>query len=135
MGWSDRLVAVKMAKVSSPSRTFISRSWGEKRQSSPLATEVSKRMVTMRSDAWDEAAATCHLSPAYFSSYFKRSTGLGFVDWLNRLRVNKAINLLEGTELKVTHIALEVGFNNTATFNQCFRKFTGRTPSDYRRDR
>ena len=83
----------------------------------------------------EEAAATCHLSPAYFSSYFKKSTGLGFVDWLNRLRINKAIELLERTELKVTTIALNVGFNSTATFNQSFRKFTGRTPSDYRRER
>ncbi len=82
----------------------------------------------------EEAAASCHLSPAYFSAYFKKATGLGFVDWLNRYRINQAITLLGTSQHKITFIAQEVGFNNTATFNQSFRKFTGRTPSSYRRD-
>jgi len=81
----------------------------------------------------EEAAAVCHLSPAYFSAYFKKATGLGFVDWLNRFRVNQSLNYLTQTNHTIIYIAQEVGFNSPTTFNQSFKRFTGRTPSDYRK--
>ena len=75
---------------------------------------------------------TVHMSPQYFSTIFKKYTGSSFVDYVNKLRVNQAIGMLRGSNKKITHIAMECGFNNTATFNEIFRKITGKTPSQYR---
>lgn len=77
-------------------------------------------------------ADTVHMSPQYFSTVFKKLTGSSFVDYVNKLRINKAVEMLEGTNRKITSIAMECGFNNTATFNESFRKFTGKTPSRLR---
>jgi len=77
-------------------------------------------------------AGIVHMSPQYFSTVFKKLTGSSFVEYVNRLRVNKAAEMLKDTDRKITGIAMECGFNNTATFNESFRKFTGKTPSQFR---
>lgn len=80
----------------------------------------------------DDAASMLYVSPQYFSSFFKKATGSTFSDYLSNIRINNAIRLLKETDKKITHIAAECGFNNTTNFNNIFKKFTGRTPSDYR---
>jgi two-component system, response regulator YesN len=80
----------------------------------------------------DEVAKELYLTPQYLSSFFKRVVGVNFLDYVNNIRVYHAIKLLQETDRKITHIAMECGFNNTATFNSIFKKFTGKTSSEYR---
>lgn len=80
----------------------------------------------------DEVAAKIFVTPQYFSSFFKKVTGVNFLDYLNNLRINHAIRLLGETDRKITHIAMECGFNNTNHFNATFKKLTGKTPSLFR---
>ena len=79
-----------------------------------------------------EVASQMFMSPQYFSSYFKSVLGVNFREYINNIRANYAIKLLKDTNKKITHIAMECGFNNTANFNLIFKKYTGKTPSEYR---
>jgi AraC-like DNA-binding protein len=73
------------------------------------------------------------MSESRFSRFFKRATGNTFTDFVNRIRVNRACQLLMDTERMVTHICYEVGYNNVANFNRHFLEIKGMTPTEFRR--
>lgn len=72
------------------------------------------------------------MSPVAFSRFFKKNCGAGFVEYLNRVRTNKACYLLRETEFQVHDIAVECGFASISNFNKQFRKTEGISPRDYR---
>lgn len=78
-------------------------------------------------------AAQCYMSPYYVSRLFKRTTNLSLVEYINSVRVMAAKNLLETTNLKVTHVAEETGFSTTAHFSRVFKESTGLSPQQYRK--
>lgn len=78
-------------------------------------------------------AAELGMSESRFSRFFRRATGNTFTDFVNRIRVNRAGQLLMDTDRQVTYICFEVGFNNVANFNRRFLEIKGVTPSDFRR--
>jgi len=73
-----------------------------------------------------------HMSPFAFSRYFKKNSGAGFIEYLNRVRMNKACHLLRETEYHVNRIASECGFSSISNFNKQFRKAEGYSPKGYR---
>ncbi len=73
-----------------------------------------------------------HMTPFAFSRFFKKNCGAGFVEYLNRVRTNKACYLLRETEYQVHDIAVECGFASISNFNKQFRKAEGISPRDYR---
>ncbi len=72
------------------------------------------------------------MNPVSFSRYFKTNCGAGFVEYLTRVRTNKACYLLRETEYQVCDIAIECGFTSYSNFNKQFRKTEGVTPTSYR---
>ena len=72
------------------------------------------------------------MSESRFSRFFRRSTGNTFTDFVNRVRINRACQLLMETDSQITHICYEVGFQNVANFNRRFRDIKGLTPSEFR---
>ncbi|MEK8026616.1 MAG: hypothetical protein RLY78_1144 [Pseudomonadota bacterium] len=78
-------------------------------------------------------AAELGMSESRFSRFFRRATGNNFTDFVNRLRVNRAGQLLMDTDRKVGDIGYEVGFNNLANFNRRFLELKGMTPTEFRR--
>lgn len=74
------------------------------------------------------------LNPSYISRTFKESTGISFIDYLTNLRIEKSKELLDSTELNIQDICLKVGYWNTNYFIKVFKKKTGKTPGEYRRD-
>lgn len=68
-----------------------------------------------------------------FSRYFRRATGNTFTDFVNRLRINKACQLLMETDRYITNVCYDVGFNNVANFNRRFLEIKGQTPKEFRR--
>ncbi len=80
-----------------------------------------------------ELAAELGMSDSRFSRFFRRATGNTYTDFVNRVRVNRACQLLMDTERRVTQICHDVGFNNVANFNRRFLEFKGMTPTEYRR--
>lgn len=73
-----------------------------------------------------------YLNSGYISRMLKEQTGKNFTDILAEIRVEKAVWLLENTDLYVYEIAAEVGYQNLKYFYQIFKKITGKTPNDYR---
>lgn len=80
----------------------------------------------------ENAAKIARMSPFSFSRYFKKNCGACFVEYLNRVRTNKACYLLRETDYQVQDIALECGFGSISNFNKQFRKTEGVSPRDYR---
>ncbi|MBI3879936.1 MAG: PocR ligand-binding domain-containing protein [Verrucomicrobia bacterium] len=71
-------------------------------------------------------------SSFYFCKLFKKATGINFTEYVSRVRVEKAKNLLLNPNLRISEIAYEVGFQSLTHFNRIFRKLTGQSPTDYR---
>ncbi len=71
-------------------------------------------------------------SPFYFCKMFKKATGLNFTDYLSRLRIERAKNLLLNPNLRVSEIAFEVGFQSLTQFNRVFKNAVGHSPTRYR---
>ncbi|MBR5308623.1 MAG: AraC family transcriptional regulator [Clostridia bacterium] len=79
-----------------------------------------------------EYAAKCHLSKSRFEHVFKEHMGTTPMDYLFRIRIEAAKNLLESTELRISRIAEEVGFADANYFARVFKKYTGDSPAKYR---
>lgn len=81
----------------------------------------------------DEIAAHTSMNKSAFCSFFKKSTNEPFVVYLNRFRLQMAINLLIRTDRNISEIAYEAGFANIPYFNRCFKKEYGISPAEYRK--
>jgi AraC-like DNA-binding protein len=79
-----------------------------------------------------EVAVVAKMSPHSFSRFFSRSTGSGFVDYVNQVRTNKACYLLRETDHQINEIVFECGFATVSNFNKQFRKHAGMSARDYR---
>lgn len=79
-----------------------------------------------------QVAKAVNTSTFYFCKIFKKATGLNFTDYVSRLRIEKAKNLLLNPNLRVSEIAFEVGFQSLTHFNRVFRRVVGQSPTDYR---
>ena len=78
-------------------------------------------------------AAELGMTESRFSRFFRRATGSTFPEFVNRVRVNHAGQLLMESDRPVSSICYEVGFNNISNFNRRFLEVKGVTPSEYRR--
>lgn len=85
-----------------------------------------------RSISRTEVAQYLHINEDYLSRSFKKYTGYTFKDYDILVRMETAKTLLEQTKLPVSMIAGKVGFDNFSHFSQAFRKYSGKTPSEYR---
>lgn len=79
-----------------------------------------------------DVARAVNMSRFYFCKMFRRHTGLNFTDYVSRLRVERAKQLLLNPHLRVSEIAYEVGFQSLTHFNRVFRRLVGKAPTDYR---
>lgn len=73
------------------------------------------------------------LSPSYFTRAFKEETGMSPINYLLKVRIDRAKELLADTGLKISDIALSVGFSNQQRFNEMFKKYAHLTPLQYRK--
>ena len=75
-------------------------------------------------------ARELHLSKFYISHFFRQRMDMGFTEFVNRLRVDRARELLDGSR-SMTEVAFDCGFSSIRTFNRVFRATAGMTPRDY----
>lgn len=80
-----------------------------------------------------DIAGFVFLSPSYFTRAFKEETGMSPINYLLKVRIDRAKELLVDTGLKISDIALSVGFSNQQRFNEMFKKHTHVTPLQYRK--
>ncbi|MDF2803664.1 MAG: transcriptional regulator, AraC family [Anaerocolumna sp.] len=81
----------------------------------------------------NDIASHAFLSPTYFCRIFKEYTGTTVSEYIQRLRIDEACNLLTNTDNKIILIAQMVGYKDLKHFNEIFKKITGMTPSGYKR--
>ena len=79
-----------------------------------------------------KVARAANTSPNYFSEKFKEATGINFVQYVARTRYDKAATLLRDGDLRISEIAFAVGFQSLSQFNRVFKKFAGKSPTEFR---
>lgn len=79
-------------------------------------------------------AKLMHVNPSYLSSLFKKETGLTLTQYVTQKRMEHAMHLLRTTTLQIQTIALQCGIHDICYFTKTFKNFTGKTPSEYRKD-
>lgn len=72
------------------------------------------------------------LSPYYVSKIFKEEYGITYKDYLTKLRVEKAKELINKSELSIKEICYQIGYNDPNYFSRVFKKVTGLSPSEYK---
>ena len=77
-------------------------------------------------------AASVQINEKYLCRFFKEFTGVTPIDYINRIRVDKACYQLAVNKTNVTEAAYECGFNELSYFSQCFRQYKGISPGAYR---
>jgi two-component system response regulator YesN len=87
-----------------------------------------------RNISLEEVAQTVHLSPFYFSRLFKQEKGYNFVDFLTKVRIDKAKKMLQNPDFTAVRIAAEVGYQDASYFSRVFRQTMGMTPNQYRNE-
>lgn len=75
------------------------------------------------------------LNPSYLSRQFKSNVGMTITEFVTDRRVDCAKGMLHDRDMSISDIAMESGFNNISYFNAVFKKWTGLTPGDYRKQR
>lgn len=83
--------------------------------------------------ALEDVANVVYVSPVYFSRLFKQQTGENFTTYLAKLRLEKAVELLQTREYKIYEISEKVGYRSPKYFNQQFKEILGCTPMEYGR--
>jgi AraC-like DNA-binding protein len=79
-----------------------------------------------------EISEALHVNPSYLSRVFKNSVGVGIVDYVNARRIFEAKRLLVSTDMKISDIALQVGYSNIPYFNIVFMNSAGCSPREFR---
>jgi AraC-like DNA-binding protein len=100
-------------------------------QINAIVSRITENVAQSHSAA--DIAADLGMSESRFSRFFRRATGNTYTDFVNRVRINRACQLLMSSDHYITNICYEVGFNNVANFNRRFLEIKGVTPSEFRK--
>ena len=77
-------------------------------------------------------AQAANISRHYFCKMFKKATGMNFIDYLSRVRVEKSKTLLLNPNTRISEAAFASGFQSMTNFNRAFRRIAGRSPTQFR---
>ncbi|MEF9940934.1 MAG: response regulator [Lachnospiraceae bacterium] len=80
----------------------------------------------------DDVSREVNISPYYFSKLFKEETGINYIDYLTKIRIDQAKKLLQHDEYSIKQTCIEVGYSDPNYFSRTFKRCVGVTPSEYR---
>lgn len=80
-----------------------------------------------------DVADALYLSPKYISNIFSSKLRISFLDYINTVRIYETCDMLKGTDLTASQIAMDAGFDSLRTFHRRFKKVVGMTPAEYRK--
>ena len=127
-------MAIDMKKTIAEAAESICREYENNLNCSELAKKTARFIEKEYADnslSVAKIAGQFHFHP-YMSNMFKEQMGIGMLEYINKTRVNKSIELLLTTDASVNEISEEIGYLNANTFIRVFKKFIGVTPSKYR---
>lgn len=96
------------------------------------ASEYVESNYSDRDLSLDQVAEHTGISPAYLSRLFKEEMGVSFVDYVRDIRLSNCKYLLATTEIPITDIGFQAGFNSMQSYYRVFKKQTGLSPGSYR---
>lgn len=118
-----------------------------------LADDISRHMMTVRPElepevvsrakkfveshfqepfSLDQVAAHVHSSRFHFCKVFKKTTGITLTEYVARVRVEKAKAFLMDPSRRVSEVVFSAGFGSIPQFNSVFKRFVGKSPTEYR---
>ncbi|WP_234122549.1 response regulator [Clostridium hydrogenum] len=74
-----------------------------------------------------------YLNPSYLCRVFKQEIGHSFIEYLTKIRIEKAIELLKKTDLRAYEVCEKIGVHDPNYFGKCFKKYTGISVSDFKK--
>lgn len=83
----------------------------------------------------EHLAEQCYMSPNYFHKIFKKALNITPTDYLNRIRMNEAIQLLAEKQQTIKNIAYELGFSDDSHFCRSFKKHYGISPGEFQKNK
>ncbi|MDQ1914147.1 response regulator [Paenibacillus sp. GD4] len=111
----------------------LSRNWWSYNRMVKSAKEYIEEHYKKADLSLKDAAAHFALSPNYFGNMFKKETGVSFNQYVTQFRMEKAKAFLQNPFVKVYEAGEAVGYEDYAYFSKTFKKYTGFSPSDYRK--
>lgn len=96
------------------------------------AKQYIERHITKRLTL-QEVADAVNLTPTYFSSLFKKEMSEGLIEYVNRLKINRSLELLQHRDYTNQELCDEVGIVNEGYFCKLFKQVTGESPKQYRK--
>ncbi len=127
----DELETWFTGKMSEAARNVTSK----KEEKLDSIVEEAKRYIAENysSDiSLDEVSGRVDVSPYYFTRLFKEETGETFLEYLTRLRIESAKELMKDPELSIKDICIKAGYSDPNYFSRIFKKAVGVTPTEYR---
>ena len=118
-------------KISAACRDVVS----SREKQSSSSVERAKNFIMERYNkdiSLDEVSKEVDISPYYFSKLFKEETGENFIEYLTSIRINKAKQLITGSDMSMKEICTEVGYSDPNYFSRIFKKNVGVTPTEYK---
>src|SRR6266568_5632536 len=118
-----------------PANRFTPVNIPDRNRAEPVEIWKARKFIHQYSD--DELSLTkvakfSNISGNHLSEKFKEVTGINFVDYIARIRVGKAHDLLENSNLRISEIAFAVGFQSLSQFNRVFKTLTRKSPTQFR---
>jgi two-component system response regulator YesN len=107
------------------------RNWGSHKNMLESVKQIN-RNFSNESFSMMNAAELAGISPTYFSKSFKEEVGMSYTQYIAKLRMEKAIELLSDPNNKVYEVAYAVGYNEYAHFAKVFKKYYKFSPTEYR---
>ena len=121
--------------VPSPATQIRQRAFQDGERAEPVDIWNARKFIHEHADeelSLSEVAKAASVSRNHLSEKFKQITGVNFVDYVGRVRTEKARRLLQDGDLRISEIAFAVGFQSLSQFNRVFKKVSGKSPTEFR---
>jgi len=113
----------------------LCRLYGNKCSRSQLITNIKKYILDNYNDpslCLNKISDEFLISESYFSYLFKEETGENFSTYLERIRMEQAVQLIKESDINISNLYQEIGYNNSNTFRRAFKKIYGISPKTMR---
>lgn len=121
----------KMVEIS----TKIENNKSDKSESLIEKAESFLKNNYMKDISLDDISRYCNISTYYFSKLFKQETGENYVEYLNRIRIEHAKQMMNESDKSIKEICFSVGFSDPNYFSRAFKKYEGISPTEYKEGR